>query len=726
MKRRALWAVVVLIQCVIALVIGIADGRYKADLSVNVEQYETGDFVSPVLTGLRRGVWQVTLGYNADDNEGVSYVREAGDTPGYALTSGDNPLWSYRDETIYRFYINRSDSSCEVVCEAPQESGLRINAVEVRYLPFETAARSVICLMAIMLLVDALFLMIPMWRRMERVKRLTVCAVICTGLASLIPMYLPGIVDGDDLSAHLTRIRSLAEGLRYGQLPVRLEPYSGNGHGFPWSIMYGDLLLYPSAVLYLCGFSLCFTYKLLMLYTSLLTSYISYRCFKIMSGDRWLGLVGCVCYTLSPWRLTDMYRRAAVGEHTAMMFLPLVALGAWALERDGEERRAERALLIGFSGLLMTHNITAVLAAEAFLVYIIFNWRVVMNRSRLLLLVRTAVKGVLLNLWFLIPFLDYYMTVPMRINAHETPERSIQYQGAVLSELIGIGVDEARLARDSAAQFYAFGPGIAMNLCLLAAIIGLVMGIWHEKRRIMLLSVGTLLTLFMSSSYFPYDLMLERAPWLYSAFDWIQFPWRYLTITTISGVLLILSVMSELGRLMPRFYHVLLVGVVTLTVIQGISYQYSYSALRYPEARAEIDHEADSLKGYSLYMLYGFTKSDYRVVPRIVTSGDLLLARSVSRRGLMFEIDVTNSGENPGTLTIPLAPYKYLNVYGNDIRLMSEINENGEMDVMIPAGFKGRVTTSFDEPWFWRISEVISFITVVLLIMVDVSSRRRQ
>ena len=92
----------------------------------------------------------------------------------------------------------------------------------------------------------------------------------------------------------------------------------------------------------------------------------------------------------------------------------------------------------------------------------------------------------------------------------------------------------------------------------------------------------------------------------------------------------------------------------------------------------------------------------------------------------MFEIDVTNSGENPGTLTIPLAPYKYLNVYGNDIRLMSEINENGEMDVMIPAGFKGRVTTSFDEPWFWRISEVISFITVVLLIMVDVSSRRRQ
>ena len=85
----------------------------------------------------------------------------------------------------------------------------------------------------------------------------------------------------------------------------------------------------------------------------------------------------------------------------------------------------------------------------------------------------------------------------------------------------------------------------------------------------------------------------------------------------------------------------------------------------------------------------------------------------------MFEIDVTNSGENPGTLTIPLAPYKYLYAYGDNEQLPVSVSETGKMNVEIPAGFSGYVTTAFREPWFWRLSEVISLIMIICLCTVE-------
>ena len=82
-----------------------------------------------------------------------------------------------------------------------------------------------------------------------------------------------------------------------------------------------------------------------------------------MAGDLNVGFVGSVIYTLSIWRLNDVYIRAAAGEYAAMAFLPLIVLGFFQLFSDEEEKRKRRTfiyLVLGYFGVIQTHMLTSI------------------------------------------------------------------------------------------------------------------------------------------------------------------------------------------------------------------------------------------------------------------------------------------------------------------------------------------------------------------------------
>ena len=110
-----------------------------------------------------------------------------------------------------------------------------------------------------------------------------------------------------------------------------MDPDLLAGRGYPFSLMYADLLLYPAALLRILGFSLQTVYKLYVaavtLATALLTRYVLRRMLKSES----LALVGTALYVLSFYRLTNVFVRASVGEYSAMLFLPLVIYGLWRI-----------------------------------------------------------------------------------------------------------------------------------------------------------------------------------------------------------------------------------------------------------------------------------------------------------------------------------------------------------------------------------------------------------
>ena len=159
-------------------------------------------------------------------------------------------------------------------------------------------------------------------------------ALVGIGVFACLPLGLGYLTYGHDLSIHLSRIEGLKAGLLAGQFPVRMDPAIINEKGYPFSLMYSDVFLYPAAVLRILGFSLRTSYKVYVASITAATVGVTFYALRKIFRSDCAALLGTALYTLSFYRLTNVFVRAAVGEYTAMAFLPLVVYGLWRIYRQ--------------------------------------------------------------------------------------------------------------------------------------------------------------------------------------------------------------------------------------------------------------------------------------------------------------------------------------------------------------------------------------------------------
>ena len=254
------------------------------------------------------------------------------------------------------------------------------------------------------------------WKNLSNEKKTVCLAVLFIGIVASIPLFTDYLISGVDMNFHLMRIEGLAEGLRNGDFPVRMQPLWINDYGYPVSIMYGDLLLYIPAAFRLAGFTLQTVYKLYIVGINILTAYTSYKCGKKVSGNYRIGIVMSLLYTLSGYRLTNAIYRAAVGELTAIAFIPLVFLGLWQLFQEDDKTKWYQSgvlLVIGYTGILESHLLSFEMVILFSALYCLVNGRNFWRRLKMLF--QTALFTIGVNLFFLVPMLDYMLTQDMQV-----------------------------------------------------------------------------------------------------------------------------------------------------------------------------------------------------------------------------------------------------------------------------------------------------------------------
>ena len=160
-----------------------------------------------------------------------------------------------------------------------------------------------------------------------------------------IPLFA-GFLDGNDTRFHLMRIEGITEGLRMGQFPVKIQPAWYEGYGYGCSVFYGDIFLYIPALLHLAGVSLQGSYQFYVLLVQAATIAVCAYSFLRIFDNRFIAFFGTVLYTLSVYRLMNMFVRGAVGEYTAMIFLPLLAYALTLLLK--KEMKNKRFLKVRF------------------------------------------------------------------------------------------------------------------------------------------------------------------------------------------------------------------------------------------------------------------------------------------------------------------------------------------------------------------------------------------
>ena len=310
-----------------------------------------------------------------------------------------------------------------------------------------------------------LYILALLWQRYGESggeKREILIFLLGLSVAVSLPVFSVYLGTGDDLEYHLLRIDALAEGLRDGQFPVRVSSYWNNGYGYGSSLYYCDFFLLFPALLRIGGLSVQRAYKQYLVAVNVLTAALSWFSLRKI-GSRKSAALGTILYMFLPYRILCLYRRAAVGEYTAMAFLPLAAAGVYQIYtsgplpkrikrqmrgnkdrntgresstvedrsavsdnsgggksdkgRDTAARKSEKAALqkeihvilpavLGFSGLILSHIITTFFAVTAAIIISLILIRKTLKPTVLKRLAGTVVLTFALCAWFVIPFAD--------------------------------------------------------------------------------------------------------------------------------------------------------------------------------------------------------------------------------------------------------------------------------------------------------------------------------
>lgn len=547
----------------------------------------------------------------------------------------------------------------------------------------------------------------------RRVPWLVILGVV---LASL-PYCTDFLYVGHDLNFHTYRILGVAQTLADGQFPVRLFTRAFNGYGAATPQFYCDLFLYLPALLHNCFVPLQRCFQIYVAAVNAATAAAAYYAFGRIGGERRAAQVAAFCYTLAAYRLTNVMVRAAVGEYTAMVFLPLVVLGAWALTT--EERPAPRdwlPLAFGMAGLLQSHLLTAEMTAMLLVLYWLVRARTMFTPARLAAALKSAVTAVGLSAWFLVPCLDALKHEQVMVSGlHPNP---LQSTGIRLVQLVGIAPNN--------------DAGIPLTVGF-AGVFTVVLALWcalrggraEDRARRVLRTVlpFALLTMWLSTAYFPWDRLQTVLPQKISDIVYkFQFCWRWLSPTAVLlGVLaaVALPMLAQNRRLQAGTAAAL----VALTLVYAGSFylNYSHTQGRYTRIGTDTASEYPIITmGYD-YLPAGTDLAvfaDTRAVPE-----DPAVTAEWQGRGAFY---CTNPTDADAAVDLPLLAYRHYTAQAADgTPLTLAANEAHCLRVTLPAGFGGLVTVRFAEPLLWRLAELITLATVLILAAWPVLRRLR-
>lgn len=574
-------------------------------------------------------------------------------------------------------------------------------------------------LLAMMLLDILLLLFLPGSPLVIRNADLRGCLFLLGGAALLASMPMltqGGGIFGDDIHFHLSRIEGIAQGMKNGQFPVRIYSQAKNEYGYAPSLFYGELCLYFPAILRALGVSIQLSYQLYVLAIQLLTASVAFYSFRQIFGYNKTALLGSILYLLNPYRLQNIYWRAAVGEYTAMAFLPLVPAALCLLygEKEPTKKQTRVActeLVIAFGMLLQTHMISLEIMVLATAVFCLFHLRRTFSRCVLTVWLKAVGIVLLLNLWFLLPFLEMLSSglyEGMYGGTTMNAGRTIQRIGYTIPELF---------------TWNTYSKNIGIEL-----IIGCMVFLWawigrdeampHREWKIGLWStVLGLAACWASTNTFPWGLVGALPGKISGILLAIQFPWRYLTL---AAILLTLATLCAVSALRPQKWGRPLAVLLLSASLFGVGIFYReflpYESRRYVGDSGELIYADSIFTNMSWYYdnLYlpnaaKENRDGFELETEVTTAEVKQLERTA---GGGITLQYSSDAGTDGKIELPLLYYPVYGIKEGTGTLFK--TENGLLGVMVPAGSSGTLRVEEQEPLRWRLAEFVSLVTAFM------------
>lgn len=527
---------------------------------------------------------------------------------------------------------------------------------------------------------------------------------------------------GGDLVYHLQRIEGVKDGLLMGQIPVRLEPRWLFDHGYANGIFYCNVFLLFPAILRILGFPVYFSYHCYCIAVNAATAWVSYSCFvRIFRKNG----IACLCsgvYTLSIYRIYKLVFVSAVGEGTALLFLPLLLYGLYAIfeeSMDAEEgRKAWVPLAIGATGLLYSHVLSCEITVLVVLLYALLYARKFFTRRVLGQFGRAAAFSLLAGLWYLIPFADFYLSQNFHIK--NVSARTIQEHGLLVGHLL---VQFWKPGIHEPAEGFGLQDSHPVGLGAILILYAVVfLGLWCLKRekendgrcafakRTFLIGI---VMMIMSLRIFPWNGIQRIHPLLASLVSSLQFPYRFLGWGTLCLVMVMGYCLVCLERSNKLWYRGFACATALVLLASNL---YFIHYLMQDDLWVKIYDHAGMGFGYVSGAEYVIEGTDHTAITFSGVVGRKGVEISQYRKkALGAEVVCRNATDETSYLTVPLMLYKGYHAVDEKTgrKLVIDYGPNKEVCVELPAGYDGTVKVFFAAPVHWRIAEAVSLLTIV-------------
>lgn len=201
-----------------------------------------------------------------------------------------------------------------------------------------------------------------------RVDTYLVLALLLS-LFALGPLLQPGYFWGAHDARHSVYFlfefdRSIRDGILY----PRWSPDFAFGYGYPFFNIYSPLPSYVGELFHLMGFGFEDSVKIVFGLSIVFSGLAMYLFLRRLMG-RPAALLGAVSYVYIPYRLFDLYVRAALSESVAFVFIPLVLWGF----HEAMMRPRARAIVgagIAYAGLMFSSNLIALMFTPILALYV--------------------------------------------------------------------------------------------------------------------------------------------------------------------------------------------------------------------------------------------------------------------------------------------------------------------------------------------------------------------
>lgn len=689
---------------------------------------------------LSRGSYRVTAHYSstAAGNENMIWVYS--DEAQSRDILGDVRYMNNNENTLVTdFYLTTTVKKIQYRVIFMDEGELDFYGVDVE----ETMAFDNVLMAGLIVVLLLVPLCIQIYRKrrklfgeVTRETKHVLLGLVAVTLAACGPCFMDYTISSHDFIFHIVRIEGIKDGWLAGQFPTRIQPTWFHGLGYASSVFYGDILLWPSAFLRLLGLPVQYCYQFLQVLINVLTCAVTYNVLKRMVRNRYSALFGTVIYMLAPYRMENLYLRNAVGEASAMIFLPLVVYGMWLiLTKEASAQQKKRKwlpLAIGMTGLVQTHILTFEMVLVLVIIVALTKIVRIFREKRIFDLIKAAGVAVLLNAWFLLPFLqffggDYKVTT-------QKPA-FIQTTGAYLNQLF---MFSSNYNKTSSNLPLSEGIGTEMPLSVglgfgiaIVLILAITCSGNRKKDARLRLSFYTvilgIICLLMASNMFPWDAISKLGEIPAKMVSSLQFVWRFLSPATV--LLVVATTLAiDYGRenmnqvkitvaeavvgvliLLQGFYltdtWIVQSSTGRIYNIEALDLNYASSGNEYIPANAVM---AECFKHHTVYS---------------TENTDVV---NVEIDGTNVSFKAVNSGE-ADCLVLPLLNYPgYRARWVETGQTLTLTNTEYQMlAVEVPAGFVGNIEVRYVGRGYWRITDVISVLTLICLCGYPLYRRKR-